>query len=146
MILDNKQNGLVGDTLKKHLTKDASLSLVTNNFSIFSYSHLQKELRDIKSVRLLFGSPYFKTENPTNLLGDSNEIAERNHMQQMYISRKCAEWIESKVDVEEAKIPGAIPTKLSHIKSSVDVAISGSDEIEALAAIRKLIEVDLIDM
>ncbi len=128
MILDNKQNGLVGDTLKKYLTKDASLSLVTNNFSIFSYRHLQKELRDIKSVRLLFGSPYFKTENPTTLLGDSNEIAERNRMQQMYISRKCAEWIESKVDAEEAKTPGAIPTKLSHIKSSADVAISGSSD------------------
>ena len=128
MILDNKQNGLVGDTLKKYLTKDTSLSLVTNNFSIFSYRHLQKELHNIKSVRLLFGSPYFKIENPPTLLGDSNEIAERNRMQQMYISRKCAEWIESKVDVEEAKIPGAIPTKLSHIKSSTDVAISGSSD------------------
>ncbi|HIP17817.1 MAG TPA: helicase [Sulfurovum sp.] len=128
MILDNKQNGLVGDTLKKYLTKDASLSLVTNNFSIFSYRHLQKELRDIKDVRLLFGSPYFKTENPTTLLGDTNEISERNRMQQMYISKKCAEWIESKVDVEEAKISGAIPTKLTHIKSSTDVAISGSSD------------------
>ena len=128
MILDNKQNGLVGDTLKKYLAKDASLSLVTNNFSIFSYRHLQKELCDIKNVRLLFGSPYFKNENPTNLLGDSNEIAERNRMQQIHIAKKCAEWIESKVDVEEAKTPGAISTKLTHIKSSADVAISGSSD------------------
>ena len=32
MILDNKQNGLVGDTLKKYLFNDASLSIVTNTF------------------------------------------------------------------------------------------------------------------
>jgi hypothetical protein len=45
MIIDNKNNGLMGDTLKKFLSKDSSLSLVTNKFSIFAYMKLQKELK-----------------------------------------------------------------------------------------------------
>lgn len=129
VIIDNKKNGTVGDALKKYLSKDSSLSLVTNKFSIFAYNKLQKELNQTHDVRLLFGSPYFNTEGPpTSLLGDGNEISQRNKMQQIYISKKCAEWIESKVKVEEAKVLGAIPTKLSHIHSSKDIAISGSSD------------------
>ena len=130
MILDNKQNGLVGDTLKKYLTKDASLSIVTNRFSIFAYQKLQKELEHLHDVRLLFGSPYLDADvPPASLLGDDNEIVERNKMQQRFIARECARWIEEKVEVEEAKIPGAIPTKLFHVKSANDVAISGSSDL-----------------
>ena len=128
MIIDNRQNGTVGDTLKKYLSKDASLSLVTNNFSIFSYQKLFNELDKLHNVRLLFGSPYLDSSIPISLLGDSTEITERNKMQQMHISKKCAEWIESKVQVEESKVPGAIPTKLFHIKSSESVAITGSSD------------------
>jgi len=128
MILDNKQNGLVGDTLKKYLTKDSSLSFVTNRFSIFAYQKLHKELKQVKDVRLLFGSPYFDSTVPSTLLGDENEITERNKMQQMYIASECANWIESKVDVEEAKANGAIPTKLFYISSDQDIAISGSSD------------------
>ena len=128
MILDNKQNGLVGDTLKKYLTKDASLSLVTNQFSIFAYQKLRKELKHSKDARLLFGSPSFTPSSTVSLLGDANEISERNKMQQMHISKKCAEWIASKVDVEEAQMAGAIPTKLLHVKAATDIAISGSSD------------------
>ena len=128
MILDNKQNGLVGDTLKKYLFNDASLSIVTNAFSIFAYQKLQKELKSTKDARILFGSPYFNTAYATSLLGDTHEIVERNKMQQMYLARKCAEWIENKVDVEEAKIPGAIATKLFHVNALEDIAISGSSD------------------
>lgn len=128
MIIDNRQNGTVGDTLKKYLAKDASLSIVTNQFSIFSCQKLYKELDQLHDVRFLFGSPCFHTGPSASLLGDSNEITERNKMQQMYISKKCAEWIETKVKVEEAKVPGAIPTKLFHIKSSKNIAISGSSD------------------
>jgi len=123
VILDNKQNGLVGDTLKKYLTKDSSLSFVTNRFSIFAYQKLHKELKQVKDVRLLFGSPCFDSTVPSTLLGDENEITERNKMQQMYIASECADWIESKVDVEEAKVTGAIPTKLFYISSDQDIAI-----------------------
>ncbi len=129
MILDNKQNGLVGETLKKYLAKDASLSVVTNRFSIFAYQKLQKELKQLHDVRLLFGSPYLDADVPASLLGDENEIVERNKMQQSFIARECAKWIEEKVEVEEAKIPGAIPTKLFHVKSVNDVAISGSSDL-----------------
>ena len=128
MILDNKRNGLVGDTLKKYLTKDSSLSFVTNRFSIFAYQKLHKELKQVKDVRLLFGSPYFDSTVPSTLLGDENEITERNKMQQMYIASECANWIERKVDVEEAKANGAIPTKLFYISSDQDIAISGSSD------------------
>lgn len=128
MILDNKKNGLVGDTIKKYLSKDSSLSLVTNKFSVFAYHKLQKELNHTHDVRLLFGSPYFYAKSPISLLGDPNEISQRNKMQQMYIAKKCAEWIESKVDVKEAKSHGAIPNRLFHIKSSNEVAISGSSD------------------
>jgi ERCC4-related helicase len=126
MIIDNKQNGLVGDTLKKYLFPDTSLSFVTNQFSIFAYQKLRKELKHTKDARLLFGSPSFNESSTISLLGDVNEISERNKMQQMHIARKCAEWIKSKVEVEEAKVPGAIATKLLHINASKDIAISGS--------------------
>lgn len=128
MMIDNRQNGKVGDTLKKYLSKNISFSLVTNNFSIFAYDKMQKELNQIKSMRFLFGSPYFKRQNFTTLLGDSNEIVERNHMRQIYIAKKCADWIDEKVQLKEAKNLGAIATKLSHIQASNDIAINGSSD------------------
>ncbi len=128
MILDNRQHGRVGDALAQCLLADASLSLVTNAFSIFAYHKLRKQLKHINDARLLFGSPHFQTDMPVSLLGGAHEVVERNTMQQMHIARKCAEWIERSVDVEEAKTPGAIPTRLAHVASSTDVAISGSSD------------------
>jgi len=90
MILDNKQNGLIGEALKKYLAKDASLSVVTNRFSIYAYQKLQKEFDQLHDVRLLFGSPCFDTATPSTLLGDENEIVERNKMQQKFIAKECA--------------------------------------------------------
>ena len=88
MILDNRQNGLVGDTFKKYLTHDTSISMVTNQFSIFAYHKLQKELKHIKDARLLFGSPTLKDISTASLLGNRHEIIERNQMRQIDIAKK----------------------------------------------------------
>ncbi len=126
MILDNKQNGLVGDTFKEYLSRGASLSLVTDHFSIFAYHKLRKELKHIKDARLLLALPSFEDKAPISLLGDEHEISERNKMQQMHIARKCAAWLKEKVEVEEAKTYGTITTKLLHVNASEEIAITGS--------------------
>ena len=56
MLLDNKKNGKVGDTLKEHLTKDSRLSIISALFSIYGFDALKKELNQAEQVRLLFST------------------------------------------------------------------------------------------
>ncbi len=129
MIVDNRQHGRVGDVLKQYFQDNASLSLITRDFSIFAYHKLRRELQTAHDVRLLFSAPHFASDTPISMQGGRHEIALRNQMEQIHISRECARWIESKVEAKEAVRPGTIHNTLFHVRTSDPVAISGSSDM-----------------
>ena len=54
MLLDNKKNGKVGDTLRDNLQAGSNLAIITGLFSIYGFDALKKELNSVDQVRLLF--------------------------------------------------------------------------------------------
>ena len=61
-ILDNKQNGKVGDELKKVIKSGSKISIISAYFTIFAYKELRKELNKIDELRFLFTEPAFVNE------------------------------------------------------------------------------------
>ena len=53
MLLDNKKNGNVGDTLRKHLITGSRLSVISSIFSIYGFESLKNELQKTDGLRLL---------------------------------------------------------------------------------------------
>ena len=41
MLIDNKRNNKLGDVIKSHIKTDASLSIVTNHFTIHAFEELK---------------------------------------------------------------------------------------------------------
>ena len=56
MLLDNKANGKVGDTLRQNIQRDARLSFITSAFSIYAFTALKTELARIGELQLLLPS------------------------------------------------------------------------------------------
>ena len=54
MLLDNRRNGKVGDTLRDNLQAGSNLAIITGIFSIYGFDALKKELNRVEQVRLLF--------------------------------------------------------------------------------------------
>lgn len=44
MIVDNRQNGRVGDIFRENISPKAKLSVLTNRLSLFTFQKLKKEL------------------------------------------------------------------------------------------------------
>lgn len=108
MLLDNKQNGKVGEELRRHLSKGSKLSVLSGLFSIYGFDWLKKELSSVDEIRLLL-SRSLKTEiahdTPfAELTGDRFEHRLRNQLNQMQIAKECAQWIERKVEVRSTSM------------------------------------------
>lgn len=54
VLLDNKKNGKVGDTLRDTLQVGSNLANISGLFSIDGFEALKKELNRVEQVRLLF--------------------------------------------------------------------------------------------
>ena len=57
-IIDNKSK-LLGDDLRKEITKGAKLRVVASYFSIYAFEALREELSDIEDLQFIFPSPTF---------------------------------------------------------------------------------------
>lgn len=114
-LIDNKAT-LLGDDLKKELTKGAKIKIVASCFSIYAFEALKKELSSISELQFIFPTPTFvqkgvadkiKKEtreyfipNPlreSSLYGTEFEIRLRNQLTQKIIAKECAEWIRERV-------------------------------------------------
>lgn len=62
-LLDNKQNGKVGDELKEDIKTNSKLSIISAYFTIYAYKELKKELNKIDNLRFLFTEPTFVSED-----------------------------------------------------------------------------------
>ena len=114
-IIDNL-NSLLGDDLKRTVTRGAKLRIAASTFSIYAFEALKDELEGIKSLEFIFTEPTFvadratdklrkerrefyipQSERESSLYGTEFEIRLRNKLTQRAIARECAEWIKTKV-------------------------------------------------
>lgn len=140
-ILDNKQSGSVGETLKEIIEKDSNVSIISAYFTIYAYEYLKKELSKINKLRLLFSEPTFLNEKKEikreyllsgrekNLSGDPFEIKLKNELNQSEIAKECANWIRNKVEIRAYDSNSTLPQKMFHVKSKEkEYLIHGSSD------------------
>jgi SNF2 family DNA or RNA helicase len=99
------------DDLAATVQKGGRVSIAAACFSIYAYQELKKQLNSVESLRFLFTSPAFTTENAKkekrefyiprlnrekSLYGTEFEIKLRNKLTQKAIARECADWIKRK--------------------------------------------------
>lgn len=114
-ILDNV-TALLGDNLKKTILPGSRLQIAASCFSIYAYEALKKELEQIDSLRFIFTSPTFvsnqitdklgkekreffipKLQRENSLYGSEFELRLKNELTQRAIAKECADWIRRKV-------------------------------------------------
>ena len=120
-IKDNHTRGKVADFLHARLAADSRLSIVSAYFTIYAYEALSKELDGIKALRFLFGEPRFiqsldpeKTDKKAFQIEDEG-LALSNRLQQKEVARRCADWIERKVEIRSIRETNLLHGKLYHI-------------------------------
>lgn len=125
-IIDNKQNGILGDALKETLDSSSNVSIVSAYFTIYALNQLYKELKKSKKLRfLLTQNPFNSTTdflklNPKLMLGDTSEISFKNNLDLHYISKICSDLLGKKAKIKAAKQPGVIGNKISYIENEKD--------------------------
>ena len=65
-IIDNKQNGILGDVVKEHLRSDSKMSIILSYFTIFAFNHLKDEHNNIDEIRFLLTSNPYSTNSKNN--------------------------------------------------------------------------------
>ena len=133
MIIDNKANGKVGEELRKNITKDARLSVISSLFSIYGYSELKNELEKTDTFRLLLPQTSGQGKNRIDdeleirgLTGSEVDRRFRNNLKLTQIARECAEWLSRKAEIKAVAVP--IPQNLFHVAKpeGEEIAIYGS--------------------
>ncbi|MEY3288680.1 MAG: hypothetical protein RLZZ419_922, partial [Pseudomonadota bacterium] len=131
MLLDNKKNGKVGDTLRDNLQAGSSLAIIAGLFSIYGFDALKKELNRVDQVRLLFS----KIQNVPGdnlplpgLNGDAFERRFKNQLNQHQIAKECADWLTKKAEIKRVNNPYSVNQNLFHVQKeqSSALAIQGS--------------------
>ncbi|MBN2173150.1 MAG: DEAD/DEAH box helicase family protein [Bacteroidales bacterium] len=135
-IIDNFQNGNVGDYLKEKIKKNSDLSFVSAFFTIYAYEHLKPQLESIEKLRFLFGEPTFiKSLDPSKtnrrdfkIEDDQLVIPIESRLSQKATAAECSEWIKQKVEIKSMVKPNFLHGKLYHIEneSGVKDAVMGS--------------------
>ena len=132
-IRDNYHRGNVGDFLKAKIQKDTNLSFVSAYFTIYAYAALKNELDTIQKLRFLFGEPRFlksldpdrAEEKAFKIENDAIELS--NQLRQKCVAKKCAAWIQNKVEIQSVKQSNLLHAKMYRIaRNEVEDAIMGS--------------------
>lgn len=124
MILDNKNSGHVGHELKKRTFDGARLSVLSSLFTLYGFSTLKQELKQLKSARLLLTN--WEATSLQTLIGAEAEVRLLNQLQQKRIAAEFSQWLASKVDVK-ASINSQPGQNIIHLNSGDhSYAIHGS--------------------
>lgn len=123
--LINNTSKLLGDDLKKEIKSGSRLRIAASCFSIYAFNALKSGLEQIEELKFLFTTPTLINEqvkdkvkkqqreffipklSESGLCGTEFEIRLKNQMTQKAISRECAEWLRSKVQIKTLKEPVA---------------------------------------
>src|SRR3989338_1293604 len=120
-IRDNYGRGKVADFLAEKISDNSVLSVVSAYFTIYAYEALSERLDRVETLRFLFGEPRFistldpeKTDKKSFKIEDEGlELA--NRLQQKEIDRRCAKWIQDKVEIRSIRQTNLLHGKLYHI-------------------------------
>ena len=120
-MIDNKQRGLVGDVLKKHIQKGSKLSVAAAHFTLYAFVELKKELSQIEEFRFIFTEPAFVqgdylakekiAKNEALLYGVEEEQKYKAELNQAYIAKEFAKWLKQKAKIKSVttrKIEGGL--------------------------------------
>tara|TARA_R110000787_G_C13441618_1_gene446432 strand:- start:1890 stop:5114 length:3225 start_codon:yes stop_codon:yes gene_type:complete len=136
VLLDNKKNGHVGESLLKLIDKDAKLSIIANDFTLYGYDALRAAFNQAESVDLILT----KAEKGPNdvplvsgLNGNEFETPLINELKQAYIANRCATFIETKANVKAVTSHSIVNQTIFHIANpqKPHAAIQGSSGISA---------------
>jgi len=135
-IRDNHLHGTVGDFLKKAISTNSEVSIVSAYFTIYAYHQLKSNLDGINQLKFLFGEPTFiKSMDPNKvntrdfkIEDDKLSIPLESRLTQKTISKECSDWIKEKTEIRSMVKPNFLHGKLYHIKqeSGIEKAIAGS--------------------
>ena len=113
MLLDNKNNGLVGEELKKRSFDNSKLSVLSSLFTIYGFATLKKELSSLSSGRLILTN--WQDQSLQSLVGSESEVRLTNQLNQRRIAIECTKWIKGKVEVKASKEPHLSSQNLIHL-------------------------------
>jgi SNF2 family DNA or RNA helicase len=120
-IRDNHSRGKVVDFLQHRISIGCQLSAVSAYFTIYAYDALREQLDDIGNFRFLFGEPRFirslepeKTDKKAFKIEDEG-LGLSNRLSQKDVARRCAQWIQSKVEIRSIRESNLLHGKLYHI-------------------------------
>lgn len=89
------------DLLRKELKSGDQLDVMSAPFSLFAYEALIGELARLSKSRLLLP----KFESDLMMLGGEADRRARNQLRTRWLAKRCAEWLESKVEIRRALGP-----------------------------------------
>lgn len=134
VLLDNKSQGKVGETLVEALKPNARLSVLSALFSIYGFSALRDALEDTASARLLLAdtpddSVAGQATRLPGLAGSAADRRFRNGLDVAKVARECADWLNARADVRAIRTPA--PLNLFHLQNpdGSAMAIHGSSSL-----------------
>ena len=116
MLLDNRNNGYVGNELKKRSFEGSKLAVLSSLFTIYGYAALKKELGKLSDSRLLLTD--WQHQTLQSLVGTEAEVRLTNQLNQRRIARECAKWIRGKVEVKASREPHQSSQNLIHLMAN----------------------------
>ncbi|HPE59210.1 MAG TPA: SNF2-related protein [Thiolinea sp.] len=116
MLLDNRNNGYVGNELKKRSFEGSKLAVLSSLFTIYGYAALKKELGKLSGSRLLLTD--WQHQTLQSLVGTEAEVRLSNQLNQRRIARECAKWIRGKVEVKASREPHQSSQNLIHLMTN----------------------------
>jgi len=116
VLLDNRNNGYVGNELKKRSFEGSKLAVLSSLFTIYGYAALKKELGKLSGSRLLLTD--WQHQTLQSLVGTEAEVRLSNQLNQRRIARECAKWIRGKVEVKASREPHQSSQNLIHLMTN----------------------------
>lgn len=113
MLLDNRNNGHVGNELKRCSFESSKLAVLSSLFTIYGYAALKKELGKLSNCRLLLTD--WQNQTLQSLIGTEIEVRLTNQLNQRRIARECAKWIRGNVEVKASREPHQSSQNLIHL-------------------------------
>ena len=102
-IVRNTGTERVIDLMRPCLKPGHQLDMVTPTLSLFAFAQVVEEVSGLAKAQLLL--PHDGAE--LGFLGSGEDRAARNQLQARWLAKRCADWIEGKVEIRRAT--GAVP-------------------------------------
>lgn len=127
MLLDNKANGKVVEELRKRTFAGSRLAVLSSLFTIYAFSTLQRELKNLSRGRLLLTD--WGTHSLQSLIGSEAEVRLSNQLNQRSVAKECSNWIRKKVNVKACQSSFHSGQNLIHLdqqEAGIQYAVHGS--------------------